>query len=297
MTDDPSNSVYTAPSRIHGTGVFAARAYRAGERIHRRNIARDVTADAPLRADLGEFEHHQDWLGGGRVVLLGVPDRYLNHCCEPNSYVREIDGVQYIYAYRDIAEDEELTNDYSTAGGGDTVWHCNCGALTCRRTMHSDYFHLPLLKQVEYLPLQPQWFFDERRAEFDALRARMRELNIDEPPAPGAEDAPANAGRPSPAVIAGATRLIDPTRELTEETARRLVDTLERTGAMTSIRRIRGNQVASAIIGAIGLALFIVGVENAAADIPVISNAWGSIVAGLILLAVTGALLTRLRGH
>jgi hypothetical protein len=288
--------VYNAPSRIHGTGAFAARAFRAGERIHRRNIARDVTEMTPLREDLGEYEHHQDWLGGGRVVLLGVPDRHLNHSCEPNSYVREIDGVQYVYAYRDIAQGDELTNDYSNAGGGDTVWFCNCGAITCRRTMHSDYFHLPLLKQVEYLPLQPQWFLDERRAEFDALYARMRELNIEPPPAPG-DDRGSDVGRPSPAVVASAARLIDPTREITEETARRLVDALDRTGAMTPIRRIRGNQVASAILGAVGLALFIVGVENAASDIPVISNAYGSIVAGLILLAITGALLTRLRGQ
>jgi hypothetical protein len=55
--------------------------------------------------------------------------------------------------------------------------------------------------------------------------------------------------------------------------------------------------VASAILGAVGLALFIVGVENAAADIRGISNAYGSVVAGLILLAITGALLTRLRGQ
>jgi hypothetical protein len=92
-------------------------------------------------------------------------------------------------------------------------------------------------------------------------------------------------------------RFIDQPRELTEDTARRLIDTLDRTGALTPIRRIRSSEVASAVVGAIGLALFIVGVENAAADIPVISNAWGSIAVGLVLLAVTGALLTRLRGH
>jgi hypothetical protein len=54
--------------------------------------------------------------------------------------------------------------------------------------------------------------------------------------------------------------------------------------------------VASAILGSIGFALFIVGVENAAADIPVISNAYGSIAVGVLLLVATGALLTRLGG-
>jgi len=92
-------------------------------------------------------------------------------------------------------------------------------------------------------------------------------------------------------------KIIDQPRELTEDTARRLIDTLDRTGALTPLRRIRSSEIASAILGAVGLALFIVGVENAASDIPVISNAWGSIAVGLVLLAFTGALLTRLRGH
>jgi hypothetical protein len=89
-------------------------------------------------------------------------------------------------------------------------------------------------------------------------------------------------------------KLSDP-RALTEDTAKRLVDALDRHGAFVPIRRIRGNEIASAFIGAVGLALFIVGVENAAADVPVLSNAYGSIVVGLVLLSLTGALLARLR--
>jgi hypothetical protein len=88
-------------------------------------------------------------------------------------------------------------------------------------------------------------------------------------------------------------KLSDP-RALTDETARRLVDALDRTGALKPVRRIRSNKIASAFIGAVGLALFIVGVENAAADIPVLSNSYGSIAAGLVLLTLTGA-FARLR--
>lgn len=87
---------------------------------------------------------------------------------------------------------------------------------------------------------------------------------------------------------------LDESRQLTEETARRLVAALDRTGAMSPVRRIRSSQVASAFLGSIGLALFIVGVENAAADIPVLSNAYGSMSVGLVLLGATGALLSRL---
>jgi hypothetical protein len=90
--------------------------------------------------------------------------------------------------------------------------------------------------------------------------------------------------------------VLDDSRALTEETARMLIDALDKTGALAPVRRIRSSQVAMAFLGSVGLALFIVGVENAAADIPVVSNAYGSILVGLTLLAFTGALLTRLTG-
>ena len=84
-------------------------------------------------------------------------------------------------------------------------------------------------------------------------------------------------------------------KTLSEDTARRLLEALDRTGELAPVRRIRNSEVASAFLGAVGLALFIIGVENAAADIPVVSNAYGSIAVGLVLLSLTGALLARLR--
>lgn len=38
--------------------TFATRAFRAGERIRRVNVVREVTATAPLREDLGERLDH-----------------------------------------------------------------------------------------------------------------------------------------------------------------------------------------------------------------------------------------------
>jgi hypothetical protein len=85
--------------------------------------------------------------------------------------------------------------------------------------------------------------------------------------------------------------------QLTEETARRLISALDHTVERTPMRHVRRNQVLSAVVGTVGFALFIVGVERAAQDIPIISNAWGSIAVGLVLLGVTGAMLARLRGR
>ena len=92
-------------------------------------------------------------------------------------------------------------------------------------------------------------------------------------------------------------RVAEASRQISEETARRLLSMMERTRMTEPMQRIRNSQVASALLGTIGLALFLVGVENAASDIPVISNAYGSIGVGLSMLAITGVLLQALAGH
>ncbi|MHC5034292.1 MAG: SET domain-containing protein-lysine N-methyltransferase, partial [Planctomycetota bacterium] len=85
------------------------------------------------------------------------PERYINHSCDPNSFVRAVLGTRYVFARRDIAAGEEITYDYCVDGEGDTVWTCNCGSDRCRHTIHSDFFHLPLDLQLEYLPLLSAW--------------------------------------------------------------------------------------------------------------------------------------------
>jgi uncharacterized protein (DUF952 family) len=81
--------------------------------------------------------------------------------------------------------------------------------------------------------------------------------------------------------------------QLTEETAQKLLRFVENT---EPVRRLRASQLATGLLGAVGFALFVVGVERAAEDIPVVSNAYGSIGIGLLLLAATGLLLRRLAG-
>ncbi len=80
-------------------------------------------------------------------------------------------------------------------------------------------------------------------------------------------------------------------RDISEETAQKLIGLIE---SSHPVRALRGSQVATAIVATIGLALFIVGVERAAEDIPIIKNEWGSIIVGLAFLAAAGALLRRL---
>jgi hypothetical protein len=60
------------------------------------------------------------------------------------------------------------------------------------------------------------------------------------------------------------------------------------------VRRLRNSQLLSAVIGSIGLALFLVGVEQVAQDLPIVSNGYGSVGVGLVLLLLTGLLLRKL---
>jgi hypothetical protein len=83
-------------------------------------------------------------------------------------------------------------------------------------------------------------------------------------------------------------------RTITEETAQRLIHTIEESDP---VRRLRASQYLTAVVGAIGFALFVVGVERAAEDIPIVENAWGSIAVGIVFLFITGALLRRLGGQ
>jgi len=78
--------------------------------------------------------------------------------------------------------------------------------------------------------------------------------------------------------------------DITEETAQKLVRAIE---GSHPVRAIRGSQIATAVVGTIGLALFLVGIENAVQDIPIVENGWGAMVVGLILLAAAGALIRR----
>ena len=80
---------------------------------------------------------------------------------------------------------------------------------------------------------------------------------------------------------------------LTEETAQKLIRSIEESAPL---RRLRASELATGFLGAVGFALFVVGIEQAAQDIPVISNAYGSIAVGLVLLAATGVLLRRRTG-
>lgn len=157
-------------SPIQGLGVFAARPFRAGERIRRVNIVREVTPQAPLREEDGERIEHCGY-PDGKIVLWGFPDRHVNHCCDPNAYEFYRGEAVYIVARRDIATGEEITFDYNLNTSGGNSWPCDCGAARCRGETIGDFFSLPEGHQKEYLPYLAEWFVERHRERLKTLEA------------------------------------------------------------------------------------------------------------------------------
>jgi uncharacterized protein len=164
--------VHTAESPIHGTGVFADVPFSPGEIVLEIDDSRVVTDANPLDPAKGELEHHCDYLAGGQVVLMQPPERFINHRCDPNTYIRTIAGVRYVVALREIHSGDEITYDYCINGDGDTAWDCSCGSPECRGRHLSGFFHLPVAVQARYLALLEDWFVAEHQREVDALKRR-----------------------------------------------------------------------------------------------------------------------------
>lgn len=160
-------------SPIQGLGLFASRSFEAGEHIRSMVVVREITGQAPLRADLGErFEHcaYPD----GRVVLVGYPDRHFNHSCDPNVYKRFDGDEMQIVARRPVAPGDELTLDYIINTAGGQTWPCRCSAARCRGETVGDFFQLPPEIQSEYLPLLAPWFVQKHETRLAALREGHR---------------------------------------------------------------------------------------------------------------------------
>ena len=116
-------------SVIHGTGVYALRAFRKGEAVLCWDTSKRVPIKsvADYRRSEGAYLHPYD---ADSLFVVQSPERYVNHSCENNTEVRDFTDV----AVRDIAVGEEITSNYETDGAG-LSFQCSCGSLNCRGTI------------------------------------------------------------------------------------------------------------------------------------------------------------------
>lgn len=123
-------------SRINGKGCFATTRFPRGKKIAEYTGERISEAEANRRANrrvLRICAIDTRWsLDGSRG---GNGTHYINHSCEPNSYMKILYGHIQFYALRDIHPGEEITIDYESTLHPDTK-RCYCGAKTCRGTIN-----------------------------------------------------------------------------------------------------------------------------------------------------------------
>ncbi len=135
--DDSDTCVRLAigKSRIHGKGCFAAIPFHQNQRIAEYVGERISLAEAERRRRaIGEqciCDVDSDWaIDGSRG---GNATQYVNHSCQPNSYVIVSGKRIFIYALREIAPGEEITTDYLYELYSDQKT-CRCRTATCYET-------------------------------------------------------------------------------------------------------------------------------------------------------------------
>jgi hypothetical protein len=126
-------------SNIDTEGCYTNRAIKKGEFVVEYTGPRITIEEADAL-----YEHSP------RTYLFGLTDRkhvidgegaaaFINHSCDPNCEVDEVNGRVLITAIRNIEPGEEITYDYNLYDGdADDLSLCSCGSKNCRGSMYSE---------------------------------------------------------------------------------------------------------------------------------------------------------------
>ena len=125
-------SLVVRPSRLVGKGLFSPLAIAARTKIgeYEGEVIglREARSRARGRSVIAIVELDRHALDATRMTR-GF--RFINHSCDPNTYMRCTPTRAEFYTRRDIAAGEELTVDYGESHH-DGKLPCRCGAATCR---------------------------------------------------------------------------------------------------------------------------------------------------------------------
>jgi SET domain-containing protein len=124
-----SDDVEVRKSGIQGTGLFARRAFKAGEVVLQWKLEKKIDATELPALDFEERKYLHP-LDEQTYAILQPPERFVNHSCDNNTVVKDLCDL----AVRDIQVGEEITSDYSSSDSGDQSFQCSCGAPNCRKS-------------------------------------------------------------------------------------------------------------------------------------------------------------------
>ena len=134
LTLAPGLAIRKSP--IVGKGCFSVAHFKARRKIAEYTGEKITNAEANHRAGRRKLRIcaiNDQWsLDGSRN---GNGTHYINHSCEPNSYMKVVYGHILFLALRDIQPGEEITIDYEETLHSDRK-RCNCAQASCRGTIN-----------------------------------------------------------------------------------------------------------------------------------------------------------------
>jgi SET domain-containing protein len=125
--------VIIGKSQIHGKGLYAVKRIPARRKIG--SLAGEIISKklAREKAKQNESISIVELWNGKALDASSINNelKYINHSCQPNTYMRTLGNHVEFYALRSIKPDEELTCNYGPTHH-DGKRKCNCGAPGCK---------------------------------------------------------------------------------------------------------------------------------------------------------------------
>jgi SET domain-containing protein len=126
-------SIENKQSKIDGKGAFALQSIPAKKKIG--NLGGEIISLREARKRAAQTKRvAMVEFGDGRALDASVnPNqlRYINHSCNPNTYMRVAFAKVEFYSLRPIKKGEELTCNYGPTHH-DGKLKCECGAINCK---------------------------------------------------------------------------------------------------------------------------------------------------------------------
>jgi len=136
--------------------VFAARNFKKGKTVIIWHPKCTIPKEK-VRLLSNDEQNHTTYAGKGNYSVMGSPERFVNHSCEPNTYVKNKRDI----ALRDIKKGEEITTDYGLNGIEDWKIRCKCRSNKCRKIIYGDFRKLDFKTRKKLEPYLEAWFKKE----------------------------------------------------------------------------------------------------------------------------------------
>lgn len=121
-----------APSTIHGQGVFSSEAIPSRTKIGELSGVLISKREARKKVKEQQAIHMVELWNGKALDCSEFRNElaFINHSCQPNCYMRNINNLVEFYSLRVIKANEELTCNYGETHH-DGQLRCNCGRDGC----------------------------------------------------------------------------------------------------------------------------------------------------------------------